>query len=144
MMNWKECETTLSRPVLRYCPGICLKGLSKNTKIVSKDSWSPGPDLNAGLSEHEVRVLTTRLLLSLPSIHKNPETGLNYNILFSCNNITFFSLWHWSGEIVESNITLVFSASQAKFERNYVTSLYADNIYTNKKQRNFHAVLPKA
>jgi hypothetical protein len=46
--------------ILRYCPGILLKGVRNITKHISQDTRSPGRDLNLGLPEYEVGVLTTQ------------------------------------------------------------------------------------
>jgi hypothetical protein len=48
-----------SWPNLRYYPGICMEGLRKTTKPLSRDSRSPGRDLNPGPPEYE-GVLITR------------------------------------------------------------------------------------
>jgi hypothetical protein len=57
MMNWKVFEG--SGLVLRYYRGLCLEGLKKSTKTVSKDSRSPGPVLNPEPPEYEAGVLKT-------------------------------------------------------------------------------------
>jgi hypothetical protein len=47
-MNGKGCGKKRLWLNLRYYPGICLKGLSKTTKNLSRDSQSPGQDLKLG------------------------------------------------------------------------------------------------
>jgi hypothetical protein len=42
------------------CYGICLEGLRKTTKILSKDNRSPSRDLNTGPPEYEAGVSATR------------------------------------------------------------------------------------
>jgi hypothetical protein len=59
-MNWRVHERKRLWPILRYYPGICLEGLWKTTKNVSRYSRSPGRDLNPGPSKYEVGVLLTR------------------------------------------------------------------------------------
>jgi hypothetical protein len=46
---------------LRHYPGISLDGLGKTMKSLTQDSRSPGRDLNPGLPEYKVGVLTTLL-----------------------------------------------------------------------------------
>jgi hypothetical protein len=46
--------------ILRYYPSICLEELRKTMKNLSRDSQSPGRDLNPGHPEYEAGVLTTR------------------------------------------------------------------------------------
>jgi hypothetical protein len=60
MMNWKGYGRKRLWLNFRYCPGICLEGLSETTRIPNKYSQSPGRDLNLGSPEYEVGVLTTR------------------------------------------------------------------------------------
>jgi hypothetical protein len=45
---------------LRYCPSICLEELRKTTKHLSRESLSPGRDLNPAPSEKEAGALSTR------------------------------------------------------------------------------------
>jgi hypothetical protein len=59
MMNWKGCGRNRSCPNVRYYPGICLEGLMKTTKNLTRVSWSVGRDLNPVTPEYEVGVLTT-------------------------------------------------------------------------------------
>jgi hypothetical protein len=42
----------------KYSPDICLQGLRKTMKSITRDSRSPGHDLNPGLPEYEAGVLT--------------------------------------------------------------------------------------
>jgi hypothetical protein len=51
--------------ILRYYPGVCLKGLRKTTKTLSQDNRSPGRGLYPGPPEYEVGVLTTQPRLSV-------------------------------------------------------------------------------
>jgi hypothetical protein len=57
-MNWKGCV----RKWLWYCPGICLEGLRKTTKILSQDIPKS--------SEYEAGVVTTLLRRVL----RHPQT----------------------------------------------------------------------
>jgi hypothetical protein len=67
-LQWPEHEADHSHPpttqvihfILRYYPGICLKGLQKNQLNLSQDSQSPGTDLKKGPSKYKQGVLTTR------------------------------------------------------------------------------------
>jgi hypothetical protein len=59
-MNWKGLERGTRGPILRHCPAIRLEGLWKITKSLSRDSRSPGRDLNLQPREYEAGVLTTR------------------------------------------------------------------------------------
>jgi hypothetical protein len=62
----EECGRGL---ILRYCLGICLEGLRKATKNLSKDTLSPGRDLNPELPEYEAGVLTTRQRRSVHGLY---------------------------------------------------------------------------
>jgi hypothetical protein len=55
-MNWKVCGRNPSWPNLRYKTDICLQELSKTTKHLIQDSWSPGRDLKPGPPEYEAGV----------------------------------------------------------------------------------------
>jgi hypothetical protein len=64
-MNRKGCGRKRPWPNLRYYNGIFLEGLRKTTKNLSRDSRSPGRDLNPRPPEYESGVLTTRLRRSV-------------------------------------------------------------------------------
>lgn len=53
-------EGSASGLILRYYPGIFLKGLRKIMKKPSQDSRSRRQDLNLGPTEYEAEVLSTR------------------------------------------------------------------------------------
>jgi hypothetical protein len=59
MMNWKRFGRKWSWPnfkvISRHSPGET----EKNDENLSPDNWFPGRDLNPGLPEYEVGVLTT-------------------------------------------------------------------------------------
>jgi hypothetical protein len=59
-MKWKGHGRRRSWPSIRYYPGVFLYGLRKATKNLSRDSRSPGQDLNRGPAEYEAGMLTTR------------------------------------------------------------------------------------
>jgi hypothetical protein len=61
---------------LMYYPGIRLEELRKTTTNLSKDSWSPGQDLNPGPSEYEAGVLTTRQLRSFYNVTETDSVKL--------------------------------------------------------------------
>jgi hypothetical protein len=60
MMNWKRFGRKQTLPTFKDCLDILLEGLRKITKLLSQDSRSLGRDLNHGLPEYEVGVLTAR------------------------------------------------------------------------------------
>jgi hypothetical protein len=83
MTNWKRCGRTRSWP--NY-PGICLKGLRKTTKVVSRDGQSPGWDFNPRNSECKAALLTTRLRLSIfqclnAVLHKHNSASVSCSAL---------------------------------------------------------------
>jgi hypothetical protein len=59
-MNGKGYSRKRSWPNLRYYPVIRLKGLKKTMKPLSRDSRSPGRDLNPVPPEYEAGVPSTR------------------------------------------------------------------------------------
>jgi hypothetical protein len=91
-MNWKGYGRKRWWLNLRYCPGICVKGLRKTTKNL-RINRSLGRDLNPGPTECEVAVLTTGPWLYLPNVrysdirgsHGSEDTGVG---LLGCNAVS--------------------------------------------------------
>jgi hypothetical protein len=67
----KDLKGRGSGLILRYYPGIRLEGLRKTTKNLSKDSRSPGRDLNLGPPEYEAGVSITQQRRSILVEHSN-------------------------------------------------------------------------
>jgi hypothetical protein len=59
MMTWKGCGRVRSWYNIRYCPGICLEGLTEATNNLNQISRSPGRDFNPEPPEYEAGVVTT-------------------------------------------------------------------------------------
>jgi hypothetical protein len=78
MMNWKGFERKQSWPNLRYNPGICLDGLRKTKKDLSKDSWYLGWDFTQGPPKCEAGVLTTQSQRSVTDVE---NVIRNWNLL---------------------------------------------------------------
>jgi hypothetical protein len=64
MMNWKECATKWSWPVLNF-PCNYLEGLGKARKNINQDDQSLGPDPNLRLPEYEAGVIITAVNVSV-------------------------------------------------------------------------------
>jgi hypothetical protein len=74
---------------LGHYHGVCLKGLGKDTKSLSQDSWCPDRDLNTRYGQYEA-VSGMLSILSRTSRHnvdrKMDELGAACNTINAANN----------------------------------------------------------